>query len=166
MNLFIDTTTKYVTILTFNQNEILSCVQYEGQNNHTTTIYNELEKVKLNEIKNVYVTSGPGSYTGVRIGVLVAKTIASELKVSLYTINTLKLFKLGLKNEVVLDARGNKYFKFDGSDYSLIKADEITTESIINSHINARWLLERNVITNFTKEDALSVKVDYQKEAI
>ncbi|MBB6451020.1 tRNA threonylcarbamoyladenosine biosynthesis protein TsaB [Geomicrobium halophilum] len=42
------------------------------------------------ELKGIAVTSGPGSYTGVRIGVATAKTMASTLDLPLYDISTLE----------------------------------------------------------------------------
>ncbi len=166
MKLFIDTTTKYVSIITFEHAEVLTCVQYEGKNDHTTTIYDHLATVDLKQVKEIYVTSGPGSYTGVRIGVLVAKTLAHELNVKLYAINTLDLFYFGYKNDVLLDARGKKYFKYNGIDYSQIGYDQVTNETIIDGYVEKEWLITDSVISNFNLVDPLNLKIEYLKEAI
>lgn len=165
MKLFIDTTTKYVSIITFDR-EVISNVQYEGHNDHTTTIYEHLKSVDLKSLSAIYVTSGPGSYTGVRIGVLVAKTLAHELGIDLYAINTLELFYVGVHNEVLLDARGKKYFKYDGAEFTQISYDLMTTEYLIEGYVDSSWLVSEAVINKFTKVDPLSLKIEYLKDAI
>ena len=66
------------------------------------------------------VNTGPGSYTGLRIGVSAAKGLAYALGVPLYTIDTLTLMQIELQRRIVsadylalLDAsNGNFYFSF------------------------------------------------------
>lgn len=166
MNLFIDTTTKYVSIITFDQDQIISAVQYLGNNDHTTSIYEHLSKLNLEEIESIYVPIGPGSYTGVRIGVLVAKTLAHTLNAKLYTINTLKLFYSGLNRQVALDARGKKYFKYDGQNFSQIGYDQVCDEVIIDFHLDPAWLLDSKVLTKFELSDPLTLQIEYLKDAI
>lgn len=166
MKLFIDTTTKYVSLITFSENEIHRAVQYQGNNDHTTTIYKHLNKIDLTQLEAIYVTSGPGSYTGVRIGVLVAKTLAHELNIDLYAINTLELFYLGTNQPTLLDARGKKYFKFDGSTYSQIAYDQHQSEFLIENFVDSQWLTCERVISKFSKINPLEIQIDYMKDAI
>lgn len=166
MKLLIDTTTKYVTIVTFDDTRILKSIQYEGNNNHTTTIYEHLSKLDFEAIQEIYVTAGPGSYTGVRIGVLVAKTLAQEINAKLFKINTLNLFYAGFKNDVLLDARGKKYFKYDGNEYTFVGYDDVTSETVIDGYINPDWLLDSTVITQFEECHPLNLEIEYLKEAI
>lgn len=166
MKLFIDTTTKHVSIVTFDSEQLHSCSQYTGNNDHTTTIYNYLQAIDLKRVNGIYVTAGPGSYTGVRIGVLVAKTLAHELNAKLFAINTLDLFYLGTGNSVLLDARGKKYFKYDGANYSQIGYEQTDGEFVIDGHIDANWLLDHKVINRFKATDPIELKIEYMKDAI
>ena len=62
------------------------------------------------DISKIYVVYGPGSFTGVRVGVNIAKTIKSVYNdVEIYVINTLKLMTLG-NGIATLDAKGKKWF--------------------------------------------------------
>lgn len=65
--------------------------------------------LKVNDLKAVAVTSGPGSFTGVRTGLLVAKTLAQAGKLPVYPVDTLEALAANAVegNSVVagLDAR-------------------------------------------------------------
>ncbi len=60
----------------------------------------KLAEVKYSELSAVAVSSGPGSYTGLRIGVSTAKGLCFSLGVPLIAINTLELmaFQIGKIN--------------------------------------------------------------------
>src|SRR5690554_100574 len=45
---------------------------------------------KLNELNAIVVTSGPGSYTGLRIGISTAKGLCYALSIPLIAVNTLE----------------------------------------------------------------------------
>ena len=45
---------------------------------------------KVNDIDKIFVTVGPGSFTGVRVGITVAKTISWSLNIPVYPISTLE----------------------------------------------------------------------------
>jgi len=74
----------------------------------------EEQGLKFRELDEMYLTPGPGSYTGERIGLTIAKTYAVlKPSVKLYLITSLKA--LSLKDRTVpvaclLDARNNAYF--------------------------------------------------------
>jgi tRNA threonylcarbamoyladenosine biosynthesis protein TsaB len=56
--------------------------------------------VKLTEVNAIAVSKGPGSYTGLRVGVSSAKGFCYALNVPLIAINTLYLIALDAKNRV------------------------------------------------------------------
>ena len=55
-------------------------------------------KISSKEIKAIAVASGPGSYTGLRIGVATAKGLCYALQIPLVSINTLELMAYQVKN--------------------------------------------------------------------
>ncbi len=117
--LIIDTATKYIFL-----SLVIDGVEkqhfYEvGINNHSVTIIPYLqkmlenEKIKLQEIDEIIVGVGPGSYTGVRIGVTVAKMIAYLNNLSLYKVSSLALMASSSNKPYVLaliDARRGNAF--------------------------------------------------------
>ena len=73
-------------------------------------LMNEANK-KVEDIDSIVITEGPGSYTGVRIAMTIAKVFAATKKIDLYTISTLQLYAGNLSNTLVLlDARGNRVY--------------------------------------------------------
>ena len=73
-------------------------------------LMNEANK-KVEDIDSIVITEGPGSYTGVRIAMTIAKVFAATKKIDLYTISTLQLYAGTLSNTLVLlDARGNRVY--------------------------------------------------------
>lgn len=66
---------------------------------------------KPSDLNAVVVTDGPGSYTGLRIAMTIAKVLAVIQPIELYTIGTLQLWA-GLlpKVRVILDARAKRVF--------------------------------------------------------
>ena len=84
-------------------------------------LMNEANK-KVEDIDSIVITEGPGSYTGVRIAMTIAKVFAATKKIDLYTISTLQLYAGNLSNTLVLlDARGNRVYSaaFDNKEITL-----------------------------------------------
>ncbi len=48
--------------------------------------------IKINDIDKVFIVNGPGSFTGVRVGLTIAKTMAWALKIPIIPISTLELY--------------------------------------------------------------------------
>lgn len=112
---------------------------------HSQTIMPMLEnlkallKIELEEVDAVAVTSGPGSFTGLRIGVTAAKTLALALEVPIVGVPTLDVIAGAAAFAECLicplmDARRNQVYtalyKWEGdslqrlSDYLAIDMDE------------------------------------------
>lgn len=118
-SLVIDTATKYLYIALVNNEDILEEIVIEGSKNHAGNSVYMLNKLlnkhnlTIDDISNIYCGEGPGSYTGVRISVTIAKMIAAFKEVRLYAISSLFLAGSGYDNlnvAVLFDARrGNSF---------------------------------------------------------
>ncbi len=80
--IIIDSTASALTLIVLNGDDEYTYVGNEGARRHTSEILVELDKllaesgIKANEAEYVGVVVGPGSFTGIRIGVATANAIA------------------------------------------------------------------------------------------
>ncbi len=84
-------------------------------------------KLKLQDLNAIAVSQGPGSYTGLRIGVSAAKGLCYALSIPLIAIDTLELLarKIEIQNGIIvpmIDARRMEVFcVFFDSNYNKIR---------------------------------------------
>jgi tRNA threonylcarbamoyladenosine biosynthesis protein TsaB len=92
-------------------------------------------QLKLQDLNAIAVSQGPGSYTGLRIGVSAAKGLCYALSVPLIAVDTLELLarKINIENGIIvpmIDARRMEVFSsFFDSKYNKIR---ITQAEIID----------------------------------
>jgi tRNA threonylcarbamoyladenosine biosynthesis protein TsaB len=161
--LHLETSTQVCSVALGKDDTCLACLEGKEPMAHAgllgLLIRDILEQNRLaaDQLDAIAVSKGPGSYTGLRIGVATAKGIAYAIKGKLIAVNTLQALALGVMNLPtfitlnktagidllcpMIDARrmevyaamytpGNKIFKN-------VSADIITTESynsILNEH--------------------------------
>ena len=90
-----ETTTKLAGISLHKDNKILGEIKIEVSRTHSTTILDQIESLfawtgeKLDNVGNVLVSIGPGSFTGVRIAISVVKGMFYGRNVNFYQVNEL-----------------------------------------------------------------------------
>ncbi|WP_368487111.1 tRNA (adenosine(37)-N6)-threonylcarbamoyltransferase complex dimerization subunit type 1 TsaB [Spiroplasma sp. DGKH1] len=117
LNLFIDTASKYLTLILEQDDQLIDHLHIIGERKHTEQTIPAINALlakhhyKLKNVNNFYLTKGPGSYTGVRVGVTIAKTIKTiNPLVKVYLITSL-LYQVGRIDAVsLLDAKGGKFY--------------------------------------------------------
>ncbi|WP_033159787.1 tRNA (adenosine(37)-N6)-threonylcarbamoyltransferase complex dimerization subunit type 1 TsaB [Mycoplasmoides alvi] len=116
--LFFDSSFKNLNLILLNKNNnIVNFFSIPTNNNLTDialeylNVFLNKNKVKREQIEKFYLTIGPGSFTGVRVGCILAKTWCYLNKnCSLNVIDSLR-FQVPFANGIsVLDARGNKEY--------------------------------------------------------
>jgi tRNA threonylcarbamoyladenosine biosynthesis protein TsaB len=103
--------------------------------------------VSLQAISAVAISAGPGSYTGLRVGMSAAKGLCYSLKIPLITIGTLQMMAFAAQQEPadlfcpMIDARRNEVFTavFDRSLSEVIPAsnlilDENSFKDLLDLH--------------------------------
>lgn len=163
MYLVIDTTTEHATLLLIKENKVINTINYDSLNDHTYSLYENLRDVDLNLIKEIYVINGPGSFTGTRIGVLFAKTLAHEKKIKLFSINKLECFYYMYNKPVAFDARGNKYFMYDGKEYNL---EELKEGYLVDPILDVDKFIDNKVLSKFEETNSLLLEVSYMKDVL
>ena len=100
-SILLDSSNTSLTVGLAKDDILLESISYEAWQTQSEHMIPELDKllnkydVIRNQISDVVVAIGPGSYTGVRIAITIAKTIAAVLPVKVYAISSLRCQKDG-----------------------------------------------------------------------
>jgi tRNA threonylcarbamoyladenosine biosynthesis protein TsaB len=93
----IDTATSYAGVCISNDAQVLAAEESRDQKNHGAFIQPAIQKllkqldISLNALDAVVISAGPGSYTGLRVGLSTAKGLCYVLQKSLIMIGTLEV---------------------------------------------------------------------------
>lgn len=117
LTLCIDTAYKYLTCVLIKDDEIIASYSKECFKRQSEEVFNALgyvfdeANIDRNAIDSICISEGPGSYTGVRIAMTIAKVIGEVLPVDVYTISSLRLYAANKeKCMVIMDARANRVY--------------------------------------------------------
>jgi len=117
LRLCIDTSYKYLSVCLINDDKIIASFDEECFKRQSEEVFVKMEalfnsvNIKPLDIDSVAISIGPGSYTGVRIGLTIAKVICEIGNIDLYKISTLKLYSNNAKKTMVLlNARSERAY--------------------------------------------------------
>ena len=141
--LYIDTTTSNLYTAIYEDNKILSSISESFGKDLSRValdkIKSMLEDLNLvpNDIDKILVVNGPGSFTGIRIGVTIAKTFAYSLNKEITTISSLQAMALSSNSNTkyvvpIIDARrGYVYGSIYDNEGNVVLQDKyVSLESL------------------------------------
>ncbi len=142
MILGIDTSSKNCSLALWHGAQLLGSFDQVSEDFlHAEILHQEIEKllkssgVQFSDLSSVVVGSGPGSYTGLRIGVSAAKGLAMALSIPLFAVSGLQMMlsqnTIDFQGDVlvVMDARRNEVFgAWRSLDGSLSTAEAIIVD--------------------------------------
>lgn len=116
ISLVMDTSNGYLAVGLFKDNMCLEAFQEKGSRRQSEKAIPSLKEVldrhhiALKDVNEMIITSGPGSYTGVRVAMTIAKTLAAVSDVRIKSVSSLAAYA-GMNQALsVIDARGHKVF--------------------------------------------------------
>lgn len=147
ISLFIDTSLSSVSISVIKDDKILSLIKKDIPNMHSiyTTSYlkKALDDANINplEVDNIYIVNGPGSFTGLRIGVTIAKTYGYLIDKNLTPVSTLKAIAIssdykGIIMSIIKANKSNYYVGIYDKNYQNVIEEKFTNESNLMDLIN------------------------------
>lgn len=103
----IETATKICSVALSENGQLLACKEEGGEYSHAEKLNGFIREVldeagkSLNDLTAIAISKGPGSYTGLRIGVSTAKGLCYSLHKPLIAIDTLQAMALGAVMEEI-----------------------------------------------------------------
>ena len=147
ITLFIDTSNQDVSIALLKDGKIINKITKSIPNEHSKYAVSYIDEVLKKseitpkEVQSIMVVNGPGSFTGVRIGLTIAKVYAllNDIKVTL--ISSLKCLAIGNnKNKYILsliNARNDNYYiGFYDNNYNDVINEHFGNIEEVNDIIN------------------------------
>lgn len=111
-----DSANKYLVVALYEDDKCIDKIQEIGNRKQSEYAIVYLEKLlnkhqlKVLDFDEMVITIGPGSYTGVRVALTIAKTIAATSFIKLKVVSSLKAMAGMNKAISILDARSQKIF--------------------------------------------------------
>ena len=137
--ILLDSSNTSLTVGLAKDDVVLESVSYEAWQSQSEHMIPELDNlltkynVDRKDIGDVVVAIGPGSYTGVRIAITIAKTIAAVIDCKIYTISSLRCQKDRKNPSIcVINARsGRSYFGVYEDNKVLVDDCILTNDKVL-----------------------------------
>lgn len=170
---YIDTSSsKLYAGLVQGESLLIEVKEYLGKDLSTNALYKieeMFQKVNLTprDVDKIMVVNGPGSFTGIRIGITIAKTFAWALKKEIIVINSLEAMAISLDSKTfkvpVIDARRGYVFAgiYDADNQIILKNQYVSLNALMSAadSLNAPY----QIISN----DSLEIeKVPYDPDIL
>jgi tRNA threonylcarbamoyladenosine biosynthesis protein TsaB len=116
MILCLETATRVCSVALGQNGNLLSLHEEEGDFSHSAQLTLFIQKaildsgIKISDLDAIAVSKGPGSFTGLRIGVSTAKGLCYALDKPLISVGTLQAMALGMKNGLKIETDENFLF--------------------------------------------------------
>ena len=153
----IDTSTKICTCSIFDsENGIIAETSLSVKKNHSNIVMPivdnlfKISDLNINDIDKIAVAIGPGSFTGVRIALGIAKGLAMALRKPLIAVNELDILEAiasGNENEIIplIDARKERvYYKYQNT-----YVDDYLINLISNFNKNKKYIFVGDGAINY-----------------
>lgn len=137
--LALDTSHRYLTIALIEDDVLVQSIQTPSLKTQSESIMVEIERLfdlakwKPTDLEALVLTDGPGSYTGLRISMTVAKVLGLIQGIKLYTISSLQLMAGTQANVIaVMDARAKRvYFGHYKNGFAVSEDVALPIEDVI-----------------------------------
>ena len=182
ISLFLDTSSKKMVVYLIKDNTILYKKYMESLNDHASYLVPFIDEalkengLETKDINKIYVVNGPGSFTGTRIGVTVAKTLAFSNNINVIPVSSLKQYIFSKTNydyyvSIIVDKNNRLYYGIYDKDYNDIIIDKYSTREIFDKDIsklsgNTIYISDKEVdeVNTTTQELDILKLMNYYKD--
>lgn len=167
ISLYIDTSSSFFYLGLVKDNELINFTKKAYSKDMSTYALAEITKVlsnnniKPNDIDEIIVVNGPGSFTGIRIGITIAKTYAWSLNKKIKTITSLEAMAISNKDNLLkvplIDARRGYVYSaiFDEDNNVILESQHIKLEELQEkiNELNKEYIYITNDNININKKE-------------
>ena len=159
ISLFLDTCSQIIKLGVLSENKLVDYIEFTNDNKLSEKLLPEIKQIldknkyNINEINRIYISVGPGSFTGIRIGVTVAKVIAWALNIDIIPISSL---------EVMASYDTDKKYVCSFMDARRGFVFAAVYDKELNTYIEDKYILFDNLLEEMKdiKDDTLFVSND------
>ncbi len=144
ISILLDTSNTNLSVGIAKDHKLIGETQYEAWQRQSEFLIKEIDdllsKLKLtkDDIDEVIVSKGPGSYTGVRVAMTVAKVMAFAINKPLYLVSSLEVYKAKEGRSVCLmNARSKRSYVGVYSQDEVILSDTIMDNEQVRIYLAA-----------------------------
>lgn len=145
--LAIDTSTMISTVTIASDSEIIGDFNVNQQKTHSESLVPMIESLldllgmSIKDIDKFVISKGPGSFTGLRIGMTIAKTLAQAGDRDLIAVSTLLALANNSSSDKLkapmIDARGNRvYGAVYDKDFNEVIKEDLYTIDVFSKLVN------------------------------
>ncbi|MCF7926222.1 MAG: tRNA (adenosine(37)-N6)-threonylcarbamoyltransferase complex dimerization subunit type 1 TsaB [Candidatus Izimaplasma sp.] len=163
--LIIDSATKHLYVSLYKGNQELTSYYKKGNNDHSEKLMPEIKRqldtsnIQVSDLDEIIIGIGPGSYTGLRIGVVVAKMFGWDQDITVKEVSSLALIASSYDQEGFIlpeiDARrGNSFlglYKNKDNKLLLIEKEELTNLETYKTNLTCEFTVLSEGKPNITK---------------
>lgn len=176
MILFIDTHDELITIGLKNNDNLFIKTQ-ESEYSHSIYTMPMIENIfkennlSIKELDKIIVVNGPGSFTGIRIGLSIAKTLAYALNIKINTISSLTAYLVSNdindnKKAVIEDNKGFYVSVFDKDNNVIVEETYTEEDNCDYQEVEKKLDVEKIIkyLENKESENPHFIKANYIKK--
>lgn len=176
MILFIDTHEELITVALKTKDNLYIKTK-ESEYSHSiytmpmiASLFDD-NNLDIKDLEKIIVVNGPGSFTGIRIGLSIAKTISYALNIPIKTISSLKAYLISSnlnenKMAVIEDNKGYYVCAFDKNNNEILEEQYIAENNYNYKEVD--YKLDINKIIDYLKdkenENQYFIKANYIKK--
>lgn len=143
ITILLDSSNRELAVGLAKDNKLIAETSYEAWQRQSEAMVFELDKllkqnnVDKKDISGIVVAIGPGSYTGVRIALTIAKVMSMALNAPLYPISSLRVMKINSTPTIALiNARGQRSYIGVYQNEKIILEEQIMKNEEVLEYVN------------------------------